>query len=340
MIALGFGGAAVTPSFAQQELRVMTFEGYAEPEWLKPFEEKYNAKVKTVYIGSNDEYMAKLAADGGKGEYDVVMIVSSLAQPAIRSGFVEPLDVNLLPHLADQPPVLKDQAFNSKDGQLYGVCIFWGTSPVTVNSNAVPEGAGFEVLFDEKHAGKIAMWDDISTIADTAAFMGYENIWDLTDEELEAVKQKLLAQKPLLRKYWTRAGELIDLFKSNEVVAANSWNYITNTLVADGIPAREVMNNPPVAWIDNYYIGKGSKNVELAHHFINHFISPETQAQIAEKTGYSVCNPKSKDKMDPAVWQRLGMETMVDLLSKAKLWEEIPRRSKYVEILNEIKGAQ
>ena len=100
--ALGFGALLVlflcSSLYAQaaDELRVITFEGYAEPAWLEPFEEKFDAEVKSVYIGSNDEYMAKLAADGGRGEYDVVLIVSSLVQPAIRSGFLEPLNLDLL----------------------------------------------------------------------------------------------------------------------------------------------------------------------------------------------------------------------------------------------------
>ena len=47
--------------------------------------------------------------------------------------------------------------------------------------------------------------------------MGYDNVWDLSDEELEAVKARLIEQKPLLRKYWTRAGELIELFQTGEI---------------------------------------------------------------------------------------------------------------------------
>jgi putative spermidine/putrescine transport system substrate-binding protein/spermidine/putrescine transport system substrate-binding protein len=341
--AAAFGalvGIPVAPADAQEELRVITFEGYAEPAWLKPFEEKFNATVKTIYIGSNDEYMAKLAADGGKGEYDVVLIVSSLAQPAINSGFVEPLNRDLLPNLKDQFDVLQNLSFNQKDGQLYGVCIFWGTSPMTVSSKAIPADADYGVLFDPKYSGKLAVWDDISSIADTANYMGYDNIWDLSDEQLEAVKAKMIEQKPLLRKYWTRAGELIELFQTGEIVAANSWNYITNALNAANFPAREILNNPPIGWIDNYFIAKGSKHIELAHQFINHIISPEIQGSIGEHTGYTVCNPKSKEYMKPETWANLYMDEGPEILKTARLWEEIPRREKYNEVWNEIKGAQ
>lgn len=324
---------------AKQELRVVTFEGYAEPIWIKPFEEKFDAEVKTIYIGSNDEYMAKLAADGGKGEFDVVLIVSSLSQPAINAGFVEPLDLAKLPNLNEQFDSLKNLAFNQKDGQTYGVCIFWGTAPMAINTTVVPPDSGYGVIFDPKYAGKIAMWDDISSIADVAVYLGYDNVWDLSDEQLEEVKKVMIAQKPLLRKYWTRAGELIELFQTGEIVAANAWNYIINTLQQQNFPVGEILNDPPVSWIDNYFIAKGSPNVDLAHEFINYIISAEVQAKIAETTGYTVCNPASKPFMDPKVWDNLYMEEADQILSNSIMWEEIPRRDKYNQIWNEIKSA-
>ena len=343
-LALGLATAAplllaATLAEAKQELRVVTFEGYAEPSWIKPFEEQFDAEVKTIYIGSNDEYMAKLAADGGKGEFDVVLVVSSLAQPAIRAGFVEPLDVAKLPNLEQQFDSLKTMAFNHSDGKTYGVCIFWGTAPMTVNADVIPADADYGVVFDPQYAGKIAMWDDISTLADVAVYMGFDNVWDLTDEQLEQVKAKLISQKPLLRKYWTRAGELIELFQTGEIVAANSWNYITNTLQAGGFNAREILNDPPISWIDNYFIAKGSKNIELAHQFINYILSAEVQAKIAEHTGYTVCNPQSKAFMDPKVWDHLYMDEADEVLSKGIMWEEIPRRDKYNQVWNEVKSA-
>ena len=59
---------------------------------------------------------------------------------------------------------------------------------------------------------------------------------------------------------------------------------------------------------------------------------------IGEHTGYTVCNPKSKEYMDPAVWERLYMDEGPALIAEGILWEEIPRRDKYNEVWNEVKG--
>lgn len=331
--------ASVQPASAGgQELRLLTWEGYAEDAWVKPFEEKYGATVSKTYVGSNDEYMAKLAAGGG--DYDLVVIVSSLAQDAIDAGFVEPLDLSLIPNFNELYPQIRALPFIQKDGKVYGAPTFMGITPITVNAEVIPDRTDFDLLFDPQYAGKITMWDDVSTIGDVAASMGYDDIWNLTDEQLEAVKAKLIAQKKLIRKYWSQAGEAIELFIAGEVVATNSWNYITTALQAQNFPAREFIPEHPLGFVDSHFLVKGSANADLANRFIDHIIGAESQARIAEVSGYLITNPESKRYMDPAVWARLRLDQGPALLDKVKWWERIPRRAKYLEVLNEVKAAQ
>ncbi len=320
-----------------EELRMLTWQGYAEPAFIEEFEKAEGVTVSRTYVGSNDEYMAKLAAGGG--DYDLTVIVSSLAQTAIKAGFVEPIDVDKLSNWKDLPEAYRKLDFNESEGKVYGVCTFWGTQPVTVNAKEIPEGGDYGVLFDPKYSGKIAMWDDVSTLGEVASFMGYDNIWTLSDEQLDAVKKKMIEQKKLLRKYWTTPGEIIALFGTGEVVASNSWNFITQEAKRQGINVRDFNPNPPIGWIDSHFIVKGSKHQELATKLIDHLISAKVQAMIGEKTGYSVCNPKAKEFMDAATWDRLYMDEGISMLKEMKFWEEIPRRAKYLEILNEVKAA-
>jgi hypothetical protein len=60
-------------------------------------------------------------------------------QPAIRSGFVEPLNLDLLPNLKDQFESMQTLDINHKDGQMYAACIFWGTGPMTVSGGKLLE---------------------------------------------------------------------------------------------------------------------------------------------------------------------------------------------------------
>jgi len=294
-------------------------------------------QVSKTYVGSNDEYMAKLAAGGG--DYDLVVIVSSLARRAIDAGFVEALDLGLIPNFEGIFPRAKTAPFIAKDSQIYGAPTFLFVSPVTVNAKALPEGNDFGILFDPKNAGKIAMWDDVSTIGDVANWMGIKDIWNMTDDQLAAVRAKLIEQKPLVRTYWSQAGEAMDLFTNNEVIASNSWSYITKTLKDKGVPVREFLGKPPLGGIDSHFVVKGSPNRELAHHFINHILSPESQGKIAEVSGYLPMNPGSKAHMKPETWTGLGMDNISRDIDTMKFWDDIPRRARYMEVLNEVKAA-
>lgn len=339
-VSLALSSAAIATSVhasSDTELRLLTWEGYADDSWVKDFENEHGVTVKRTYVGSNDEYMAKLAAGGA--EYDLVVIVSSLTQRAISAGFVEPLDPALIPNLSQLFPRLQSLALLSANGTLYGAPTFIAMSPVTVNAEEIPEGDDFGLLFDPKYQGKIAMWDDVSTIGDVANWMGYENIWTLDDDQLQAVKERLIAQKPLVRTYWSQAGEAIDLFKNREIVATNSWSYITATLKADGLPVRDFYGKPAMAALDSHFIVKGSAKRDLAHKFINHILSAKAQGSIAEVTGYTPTNPASKDHMSAETWSAMRMDEASTMMETVRFWEDIPRRARYIELLNEVKSA-
>jgi len=336
-LATATGLGRPRPAKAADELRLITWEGYATDDIIKAFVDSTGTTVARTYIGSNDEYMAKLAAGGG--DYDMVVIVTSLAQQAIKSGFVEPLDLEKIPNFRQLYPEFQTLKYYQHEGRTYGVPTYWGLVPLTFNADVIPDRNDFEVLFDPQFKGRISMWDDISTLAQVARWMGFQNVWDLTDEQLEAVKAKMIEQKPLVRKYWTQAGELIELFASGEVVAAVSWDYVTQELLKAGHRVRQPRYKEAMAWSDSHLIVKGTPKRDLAHAFINHMVAPKTQALIAEVNLYRVTNPNAKEHMDSALWQLLDMDAAPELLPTTEFWGEVPRRAKYLEIWNEIKAA-
>jgi spermidine/putrescine-binding protein len=337
------GGAAAFTLFRPSngrsagELRMMTWEGYATDDIIRGFVEATGVSVARTYMGSNDEYMAKLAAGGD--DYDIVVIVTSFAQQAIKQGFIEPLDLAKLPNFTKLYPEFQKLPFYKSEGKSYGAPTYWGLVPLTVNAEVIPDRNDFGLLFDPQYKGKIAMWEDVSTLAQVARWMGITNIWDMNDEELERVKAKMIEQKPLVRKYWTQAGEAIDLFASGEIVAALSWDYVTQELLKGGYNVRQPEYENAMAWSDSHTIVKGSANADLAHQFIDHMIGAQAQAQIADVNLYRVTNPEAKAQMKPELWEFLKMDSAARQLPVTEFWGAVPRRAKYLEVWNEIKAA-
>lgn len=330
-LLLGMAGTA-----AAQELNILTWEGLAEDQWIDRFEEEYGVTVTPTYVGSNDEYMAALAA--GDARYDTVVIVSSLAQPAIKAGFVEPLDLSKISNFEAISPEFRAIDF-LRDGETqYGVPTFWDIQPVTYNADVV-DSCSFDVLFDPAYKGKIAMWDDVSTLGDVASHMELENIWNLSDEDLEKVKAKMIEQKPLIRRYWSTGGEIIELMASGEVVATNSWSYVTQALKAEGVNAAQCAPARPTAWLDSHFIVKGSDNVELAHEFINFMLRADVLADLYTATGFGVTVRAIDEHLEEGALAGSVMAEDPAFVDTLTFWQEIPRRSRYLEVWNEVKAA-
>ena len=112
-----------------------------------------------------------------------------------------------------------------------------------------------------------------------------EAIYNLSDAQLEQVKQKLIALKPNIRKLWTTGGELTSLFQTHEVVAAMGWPLMTNQLRKIGIPIEEDDSaEGTTGWIDHLMITSISENKDLAYALLNYMISAQTQKQLSDVT--------------------------------------------------------
>src|SRR6478752_8544010 len=77
-------------------LNLLVWEGYADPSFVKAFEEANRCKVSASYMGSSDELMAKLRG-GSAGNYDVISPSSDVATSITTSGLAAPLDLSKLP---------------------------------------------------------------------------------------------------------------------------------------------------------------------------------------------------------------------------------------------------
>src|SRR3989442_14841567 len=77
-------------------LNLLVWEGYADPSFVKAFEEQNHCKISASYMGSSDELVAKLRG-GSAGNYDVISPSSDVATMISQAGLAAPLDLSKLP---------------------------------------------------------------------------------------------------------------------------------------------------------------------------------------------------------------------------------------------------
>ncbi|MBZ5526681.1 MAG: ABC transporter substrate-binding protein [Acidobacteriia bacterium] len=327
-------------------LSLLVWEGYADPSYVRAFEESHHCKVVASYMGSSDELVAKLRG-GSASNYDVISPSSDVAGMLASTGLAAPLDMAQLPSYNQLSPKLRALPLVKSNGRIFGVPFMWGPNPLLYDTSAFSQPPdSWSVLWDPQLKGKVSVWDDLSTVYMAAQVLGYDKpdpdqLYNLSDEQLAAVKTKLLALKPNIRKMWTTGGELTNLFQNHEVTIAMGWPLMTAQLHKSFFPIGETIpRENTTGWIDHLMITSASEHKDLAHAFLEFMIQAQTQKQVTAVTGYVPANPSAAKFMTHEEKKSLHLDNPDAYMQRIYFWQDVPRRAKYNEIWNEVKAAQ
>src|SRR5271168_4574111 len=327
-------------------LNLLVWEGYADPAFVKAFEEQHHCKISASYMGSSDELVAKLRG-GSAGNYDVISPSSDVATSIAAAGLAAPLDLTKIPSYGQLSPQLTSLPLVRVKGQVYGVPFMWGPDPMIYDTTVFAQAPeSWNVFWDPKYKGKISVWDDLSTVYMAAQVLGYDkpdptHLYNLSDAELDAVKKKLLELKPNIRKMWSTGGELTNLFQNHEVVLAMGWPLMTNQLRKLNFPIGETIpKENTTGWIDHLMITAASTHKELAQAFLEYMIEPQTQKLVTDVTHYTPANPGTGQLLTADEKKTLHLDDPDDYMKRIYFWQDVSRRPKYTEIWNEVKNAQ
>ena len=86
-------------------------------DWVSDFEKQTGCQV-SVKIGNTSDEMVTLMRTGN---YDGVSASGDATLRLIAGGDVDPVNTDLVPNYKDIFPALKDQPYNTVDGQSYGI---------------------------------------------------------------------------------------------------------------------------------------------------------------------------------------------------------------------------
>jgi len=320
-LLLGLGGSAAAQ---QRELRIFTFEGYTDDAWVKEFEAANDATVNVTYTGSVDEMFAKMKGSDG-ADYDLISIDTSLFERYIEQGLIIPYDMAEIPNKSNLLPAFQKVDEVMHEGQQYGVPIAWGSLGLIYDKDEVdPPPTSWEALWDEKYKGRIIVLDDTNNnIVNTAIILGFPDPFNLTDEQLQAVKQKLIEQKKVLLSYFAGFEEGNNIWESgNAVLMFSMGEFQAVDLEKRGYNVAYIIpEEGGVGWLDCWAISKGVQNKDLAHAWVNFFLQKSVGERMSEKYGYGNTTTQTAglDYADQLTWLRPAE----DFAKRTEIWNDV-----------------
>lgn len=289
------------------KVSVLAWPGYVEDgstdpavDWVSSFEKETGCEVTVKTFGTSDEAVQLMRT----GQYDVVSASGDATLRLIAAGDVEPMNTGLITNYADIFESLKNQAWNSVNGTMYGVPHGRGANLLMYNTEKVsPAPDSWSAVFDQgsSQAGKVTAYDSPIYIADAALYLmatkpelGIKDPYALDATQLQAAVDLLKAQQANVGEYWSDYLKEIQAFKTGSSTVGTTWQVIANLAQAEKAPVDVVLpKEGATGWSDTWMVSAKSQAKTCGYKFIDHIVSPKVNASIAEWFGEAPANKKA-----------------------------------------------
>ncbi|HNB26151.1 MAG TPA: PotD/PotF family extracellular solute-binding protein [Alphaproteobacteria bacterium] len=301
---------------AETSLRLLMWQPYAIKETIEQFEADTGARFSPTFFDGNSEAFNKMKV-GGTKDFDIVQADGFWPRLYFKQGLTQGVDYGKIPNTANVFPEFLPSSFKllaTPDGATnVAAPNCWGGYGITVNTSkvAAEDIGSIGLLLNDKYAGKLST---NSRFEENIALMGILaatnlgtingdrpdgqpfNPYNLTDAELEETKKLLIVQKKLLMTRYQDYDALDRLMRGGAIWAApefaETYRHLT-VLRKEGKLDFDVQHvlkpkEGGLGWVDTWMISSGanSEQTELAHKWINQYLTKENFARVVRSTGY------------------------------------------------------
>lgn len=261
------------------------------------FEKRYpHIDVNMSEYESNEVLYTKLSSGGIT--VDVIIPSDYMIDRMIAEDMLLELNFDNIPNFAYVDEQFRNPDFDPENK--YSVPYTWGTVGILYNTKYVDEAdvTGWELMWNEKYAGKILMIDNSRDAFGIAQYLLGYDINTMDKEQLKACADKLAQQRPLVQQY-----VMDQIYATME----NEEAYIAAYYAGDCMLMME--ENPDLAFYlpehqgfnlftDAMCIPKCAQEKEAAELFINFMCDPEISGANMDYICYASPISEAKDYME------------------------------------------
>lgn len=283
-------------SSSANKVIVYNWGEYIDPEVLDMFEEETGITVVYEEFETNEGMYPKVQA--GAVSYDLVCPSDYMIQRMIENDLLAEINFDNIPNIKNigEQYLKQSQGFDPENK--YSVPYTWGTVGILYNKTMVDEAVdSWSILWNKKYADQILMQNSVRDAFGIALkYLGYSlNSMDL--DELQAAKELLMEQKPLVQAYVV--DQVRDKMISNEAAIGVIYSGEAIYTQAENPDLEYVIpKEGSNVWIDSWVIPKNAQNKENAELFINFLCRPDIAKMNFDYITYSTPNVPARELID------------------------------------------
>lgn len=316
-------------------LYVYNWGDYIDESVIDLFEKEFNIRVNYDTFSTNEDMYVKVKAGGG--DYDLLFPSDYTIKRMINDGMLQKLDFNHIPNYQYIEERFKNLDYDPQNE--YSVPYMWGTVGILYNQKMVTKPVtSWRILWDEDYKKQILMLDSQrDSIGITLKMLGY-SMNTRNPQELEAAKEALINQKPLVLAYV--GDDVKDKMIAGEAALAVVWS---------GDAVYMMRENPDLSfalpeegtnlWFDSMVIPSTSKHKTEAEKFINFLCETEIAFKNTDYIGYSSPHREAKKRLAPELLNDPAAYPSEEHLANCEIFQDLSDFLKeYDRIWTEVKA--
>lgn len=313
------------PAVAMETLRVLAWPGYADPDVVKEFEQRFNAKVEVSIISSDDVLWQKVSAQSGK--YDVVAANTVEIGRYIAQNRLLPLHLDRIPNTTRQRKRFADLSKIpgiTLGGSVYAVPYTYSEMGLIYDRKQLPKPPeSIAALWDSHLKGKVLVFDGSSHNFALAALHLHRAPFRIENKDFNLLARDLVALRRNVLTFYTLPDESVELFRKHGIALmfANYGRQQLKPLQDAGLDVGYVIpREGALAWLDCWAVLRGAKNPALAEEWINFMLEPAVGERLTRRQGLAnTVAPVAESDDARFLW----LQAVEDAPRRAALWSRI-----------------
>lgn len=283
---------ALAAAAAGGTLRVLAWPGYADPDLVRQFEQRYEARVEVTLVSTDDDMRERLRKHNG-GDFDVFAANTAEIAQYVEQGISVALDPAAIPNAARQLARFRDPARLpgiARNGVVYAMPYTYSEMGLIYDRTqfGAPPNS-ISALWDTRYKGRVlAFMDSTHNFSIAAQALGMKDPFQIAPGEFAKVARHLVGLRRNVLSFYSTPEEATELFirQRAALMFANFGAQQVEQLRRAGADIGYVIpKEGALAWLDCWSLAHGVRDRKLAHAWINYTLEREVSRALTTRHG-------------------------------------------------------